>query len=164
MTGGETARRGQRLRLNAFSAGVGVGVALPLLGVGLLALTLADLRPPRFNVDVASAGADISRNGGRRIVVANDRGAVVQTCRGRCDDLRLQESSGDNSYRVRILDSAGACIACTPGLYVTNGYGASITRVDVSGRDHLQVRLRDLNRDGTEIVPGQGQSIGEATP
>ena len=164
MTGGETAPRRRGLRLNAFTAGLCVGALVPLLGLGIGLIMLNDIRPPRFNIDVASVGADVSRNGGQRLVVANERGAIVQTCRGRCDDLRLQESSGDNSYWVRILDSTGTCIACTPGVYTANGYGASITRVDVSGQDHLQVRLRYLNRDGTEAFPGQGLSIGVATP
>lgn len=145
-----------RRRLGAFGWGALSGAAFPIAALvlmGVLRLWYPGLSSPQFNVDVSSVGSDVSRRGGTRLVVANERGLVAQSCNGECDDLRLLEDSGDNSYWVRVFDHNGACVACTrTGVYVTTGYGASIARFDVSGRNRLQVRLRDLDADGSEIM------------
>ena len=147
----------RQLRLGAFGWGLVAGATgpflIPVILFSALKLWIPDLRRPEFNVDVVSVGADVSRHGGSRVVVANERGAVIQTCNDQCDDLRLRESSGDNSYWVRVFDKDGACVACTAtGVYVTNGYGAPITRFDVAGAGVLQVRDRFLDADGSGIA------------
>ncbi len=138
-------RGNPRRRLGAFGWGIVAGAALPVatpLAVwGALKLAMPDLKAPAFNVALVSAGADVSRHGGTRVILANERGAVTQSCREACDDLRVRQSSGDNSFWVRALDASGACVACTPaGIYVTNGYGASVTTFVVEGRQKLGVR------------------------
>jgi hypothetical protein len=154
-------RKHLRFRLGAFTLGLASGIIAPLVLFGAFEWIVSGSRPPEFNVDVVTAGADVSRHGGRRVLVVNERGAVAQSCNGECDDLRLRENSGDNSYWVRVLDRSGGCVACTlTGFYVSNGYGASVTRVEVSGQDRL--RARYLNADGTEFLKADESAKGPA--
>lgn len=136
-----------RGKLDAFRWGFVVGfvapVAAPLFLWGALKLSIPGLEAPAFNVELVSAGADVSLHGGTRVVMANERGAITQTCREECDDLRARENSGDNAYWVRVLDRSGACVACSPaGVYVTNGYGAPLTTFVVGGKRKLTVRWK----------------------
>jgi len=140
MSGVDQPQARRRLRPNALQWGVITGAVLPvavLLGfIGLLKLWSPDASA-RFNVDMSSVGADVTRHGGRRVIFANERGSVVQFCNGECDDVRRQESSGDNSYWVRVLDAQGRCVACSSGGYVTNGME---TRLRVAGMADLDIR------------------------
>lgn len=131
----------RRPRVDAFRWGLIAGVVLPMaipLGlIALLKLSIPDADAPRFNVDMSSVGADVTRHGGRRVIFANEHGSVVQSCNGECDDVRREESSGDNSYWVRVLDAQGRCVACSSGGYVTNGME---TRLRVAGAAALDIR------------------------
>ena len=134
----------RRFRLDALRWGIVAGavlpIAIPLALIGLLNLSLPNVEAPQFNVDMSSVGADVTHNGGRRVIFANERGRVVQSCNGECDDVRLQESSGDNVYWFEVLDAQGRCVACSYGGYVTNGYGTEVTRLRVAGADVLDIR------------------------
>ena len=144
MSGIDPPARRRRLSLDAFRWGLIAGAVFPvavwLALMGLLKLSMPGIEAPRFNVDMSSVGRDVTRSGGRRVIFANERGSVVQSCNGACDDVRLQESSGDNSYWVRVLDAQGRCVACSRGGYVTNGYGSEVTRLRIDGTDALDIR------------------------
>ena len=144
------------VRIGTFGWGVMVGVVFPVVvAVGLFGLFkfgMPKSAAPKFNVDVVSLGAEVTRHGGRQLVVRHERGWTVQTCRDGCDDLHLQQFSGDNAYGVAVLDGAGKTLASDSDGYVTGGYGTSISRFDVSGRDVLRVRARVFRADGTEVV------------
>ncbi len=84
---------------------------------------------PPYTVEVLTKGEDVSRLGGRSIVVENDAaGALLKvTCNGDCDNLgyRLQTvEDEDVEYRVRVLDSAAACVACGRFEYVQPVFGS----------------------------------------
>lgn len=147
----EVKQRRRLPRLTAFRAGVIAGVLSPFVAVltfsGLIRLLLPAETPPKFNVRVEAVGQDVSRGGAKVIVVNYDHGALTQTCIDGCDDLRVDEDSGgDNFYRVNLLDSAGRCVVCDVGQYVTGGYGADITRWRVSGPERLMVQTSLLRR------------------
>ena len=131
--------------LGALGWGVVAGAVSPVL-ILLGAWTALELGPPdpkapAFNVELVSAGADVSRHGGMRVVLANERGAIAQTCRGACDDLRVRQNTGYNVYWARVLDAKGACVVCDPtGAYVANGYDASVATLIVGGREKLTIR------------------------
>jgi hypothetical protein len=133
--------------MTAFRWGLSIGFLAAILLAGLLWVWMGpELYRPRFNVEVISTGADVSRQGGAKVVVRNEQGIVAeQTCRDQCDDFELRADSGDNSFSVRVLDAAGQSLAGGDEIYVTGGYGAWITRWTVSGADTLQVRLSTLH-------------------
>jgi hypothetical protein len=144
----------RRLTPGPFALGVLTGVIVPValfLSAGpLMKVLLPEVSQPRYAVDVASAGEDISAHGGVRLEVVDEHGVVSQSCRGRCDDLRFLAKSGDNSYAVRVLDKDGACVACGGAGYVTGGIGTWVTRFDVvvpAGRDRLEVVERTLHSE-----------------
>lgn len=143
MTGGATSRPRVWWRRRSFLWGCVAGVASPFAAVLCASLAiriwLPDLLPPQFNVDVVSLGRDVSRHGGHQVVITNDAGTVRQICRDTCDDLHFQAESPDNSYGVNVLGKLGDCVACGPGAYVTNGYGAPVTRFRVAGTKRLDV-------------------------
>jgi len=118
-----------------FRAGVAAGLVVALAGAA--AVTLWPEGPtPAFNIEVVSNGADVSQHGGVKVIVANERDALVQTCNGPCDDLNFRTNArGDTVYRVRVLDAAGGCVACDAGQYVTSG--GPEARWTVSGKDKL---------------------------
>ena len=134
----------RRFRLDALGWGLVAGavlpIAVPLALIGLLKLSLPNVEAPQFNVDMSSVGADVTHNGGRRVIFANEDGRIVQSCNGECDDVHLQESSGDNAYWVEVRDARGQCVACSAGGYVTNGYGTEVTHLRVAGTDVLDIR------------------------
>lgn len=149
-------RPGHRIwRLDAFRWGIVVGVTVPLVLAGGFHLWLtwaSDVSSsPQFNVDVVSTGADLTRYGGRQLVVRHERGRTVQTCRDGCDDLRLEQITTDNVYVVTAVDSDGGILASGTDGYVTGGYGAGISQFDVSGRDQLRVQNRMMTADGATV-------------
>ena len=133
--------------MTAFRAGVVAGLFLPLLAWQPLKSWIG-LREPDFNVQVMGRGADLSGHGATRLAIQSARGdSVVQICRGTCDDLLVEERTGDNSYQVDALDGDGRCVACGSIGYVTGGYGADIERAVVEGAAQLVVRSSRLRRD-----------------
>jgi hypothetical protein len=137
------------VKLKAFHLGAAGGFAL---GVALVLLVKAWIGPefysPRYNVEVVSRGEDVSRHAGRTVQVASEQGLVAeQICSDACDDFEFQASSTDNVYTVRVLDAAGRCLACDPGMYVTSGYVAPITRWTVAGAEALRVNISLITRE-----------------
>lgn len=140
-------------RRRSFLWGVVAGVAFPFAAVLCASISLRiwapDLLPPQFNVEVISLGRDVSRHGGYQVVIANEGASVRQICHGVCDDLHFQSESPDNSYWVNVLDKLGDCVACGSGAYVTNGYGAWVTRFSVAGTERLDVMLAEGSQPPT---------------
>lgn len=140
-----------RFRFTPFRTGLIVGLFVALAApwtIGALLKAMSPgLGPPPFNVQVRSSGADVSRHGGVKVAVEDARGKVVQSCNQVCDDFELDANGGDNSYRVRVLNAAGECVACDEGRYVSGGYGSPIDRWTVSGRDALTVKVSTLRRN-----------------
>jgi hypothetical protein len=157
----------RRPRLGAFGAGAIVGFLLPVVVALAIHFTVGveapQMRPLPFNVLIESSGADVSAHSGQRVIVSHEHGSLTQTCREGCDDLRVEADSGENVFRVRVEDAAGKCLACDAGQYVDSGYGAPITRWQVSGAQVLAIRTSTLRRkaDGSMI---EDVTPVEATP
>jgi hypothetical protein len=130
-------------RLTAFRAGVLAGLIAFVAGAGLLHVWLRPSTSEGFNVDVSSAGADVSRSGGAALEIRHKRGAVVQTCRGACDDLRYEAHDDENNYEVRVLDARGQCIACDAPRGIMGGYGAWSHRWRIAGGRPLKILVQD---------------------
>jgi hypothetical protein len=127
-------------RLTAFRLGVAAGLGAFFSLVCLVDALLAPAPgapKPSFDVDIASIGADVSRAGGAALVVRHRDGALIQTCRGRCDDLRYQAYTGETNYDVRVLDPKGACVACDPPRLTGGGYGTM--RWEIAGQRPLKI-------------------------
>lgn len=135
----------QRRLGRPFRAGAIVGVALVLIAYLGLRLLAPELWPLRYNVEVVVRGAEVSRSGGAKVLVRDARGLVAeQACREDCDDLQVQIDSGDNEFRVSVLDTAGRPVAEGPPLYVTSG--TLVARFTVAGEDRPTVRTSFLDR------------------
>lgn len=87
------------------------------------------------DVQVTVSGEAVTRHGGRRVGLSDARGSHFEAvCNGACDDITFRASAGENAYRVRVLDSQGKCLICSPAQYVTAGISA---RWRIDGRDRL---------------------------
>jgi len=143
------------LRPTAFGWGLIAGLAsFALIWFGAY-LVLRTGPAPAINVDVTSVGADVTRHGGAKLIVANETGAkFTVTCRDACDDLRFRTLSGENRYGVRVLDAKGDCVACGPAVYTDAGYGAPVWVWRIAGQDRLNVEptLMTLEANG-ELTP-----------
>jgi hypothetical protein len=104
---------------------------------------LAPSRAAGFNVEVVSAGADVTRGGGAVLSVAAKQGSLTQTCNGACDDLRYQANDDEADYEVRVLDSRGACLVCDQPRGVMGGYGAWSHRWVIGGVRPLKIIVTD---------------------
>ena len=110
---------------------IAVGMLLGNLAICTLEEVLGRYEPSvRLNVD----GRDVSKHGGAKVKVLNERGLFAQTCNGECDNILFEADSGDNVYSVSVLDSRGQCILCDDGQYVTSGL---LTDWTLGGRDKL---------------------------
>lgn len=139
----ERSLRRRVLRLTAFRIGLVSGLlAFGIVVSALYAMPAADFSDD-FNVDVSVAGADVSAAGGAALVISHVRGAVAQTCRGRCDDLRFQAFDDENDYVVRVLDAKGACIACDRPRGIMGGFGRWSHRWVVAGEHPLKIIVSD---------------------
>jgi hypothetical protein len=140
--------------LGAFQLGLicGVLVCGSLWGLGYL-LTHPSPAPP-YNVEVASAGGDVSRLDGRSLRVSDLGGPVMtQTCREDCDDIWFRmQAGGDNAVRVEVFDGAGHCLACEPPASTDIGFGDVVLRWTIAGRARLDGRVHGL-------VPGPGGAL-----
>lgn len=130
------------------------GLLLVGVVVGFWLMTAMDW--PRFSVEVVSNGGDVTRAGGVRVEILDERGGAIQTCNGACDDLLLEAASSDNSYRVRVLNADGECLACSTGVYVTSGLPS---RIRVAGARSLDVSF-GLENGAFESITIRG----DATP
>jgi hypothetical protein len=137
--------------LTPFRIGLMVG-ALPLIVAAVWVSVSpggADLRPPRWNVEVVTQGEAVSRHGGVKVVVRDARGwALAQVCRGACDDVRLQTWSTDNEFQVSVFDAEGRSLADAAGLYVTNG--GPVSRWTVAGEEALTIQRSLVDTKGGE--------------
>ncbi|WP_309091105.1 hypothetical protein [Phenylobacterium sp.] len=124
----------------AFRIGVVAGFAGPLLlGLAmLLAPRMLAAGPLAFDFLLEVRGADASLHGVTQVSVDD----VVQTCRGRCDDLRIEAKVyGDGpGRRLTVLDNTGRCLICTDEGYATRHHGLSAAGWRVEGRDRLVAR------------------------
>jgi hypothetical protein len=97
-----------------FLGGLGFGLALFI--VALVGLTIAtDIQkareaPRQAGLDTAFGGSDADHRGARAMVVVSSDGVVHQTCRGACDDLRI---NGANASSLRLLDAQGHNLGST---------------------------------------------------
>lgn len=109
------------LRLTAFRTGllIGVGVAVAMAGAAYAGYRALVGPTGEYNVDVASSGAALTKAGAHQLEVRTTYGPIMrQVCNGACDDLTYRAHSGENAYRVALLDAKGGCISCDTGLYV----------------------------------------------
>jgi hypothetical protein len=67
---------------------------------------------PYYNAMVRTNGAILSARGGAVLVLRDGYDEITQSCRGRCDDLSLDDSDSPYGYKARLLDAKGACVAC----------------------------------------------------
>jgi hypothetical protein len=138
----------RRWRLTAFRVGFLAGFALPLVGVILSLIVIEGLLgqrwPGRYNVEVISRGNEISAHGAARVVVGGEHGSVTQACRGACDDLLIRETSGEDSYRVTILDGRGRRLTCGGIGYVTSGLG--LDRMILGGSSRVTIRSSNIRK------------------
>lgn len=121
------------LRPTAFRVGllVGAGVCLALAGASYGVYRSVAGPSVGYNVEIASAGPALTRAGARQLEVRTTYGPIMrQACNGACDDLTYRVESGDNAYRVAILNAKGGCISCDTGLYVDKGLN-TVARFDV---------------------------------
>jgi hypothetical protein len=130
-------------KLTAFRAGFLLGLATLVAGAWFLNHWLTPAHSSGFNVDVASAGADVSRGGGVVLVIRDKRGSLTQTCRGACDDLRYQAHDDETDYEVRVLDASGACVACDRPRGIMGGYGGWSHRWVIAGQRPLKIVVSD---------------------
>ena len=144
MTSGRQPSAGAGLfRFTAFRTGLLAGVVGFLAAALGLHLWLAPTTSDGFNVDVLSAGADVSRAGGAALVIRSKRGTLTQTCHGLCDDLRYQAHDDENDYEVRVLDPRGGCVACDQPRGAMGGYGAWSHRWRISGVHPLKIIVNE---------------------
>lgn len=165
------------LRPTAFRIGLLSGLAVFLVSCGLFYLWLVRPFPePRYNVEVVSSGADLSRAGARRLVVSNRYAGVLlaATCQDACDDLwhRLKhQGDEDVTYQVQVLDAAGGCVACGQPAYVEGVFGGGfIARWTLAGDLNAQdmPHYFNLERDGSltplDDEPAPSRSPQAAAP
>ena len=106
-----------------------------IAGAGaLVGLEVATDGPPAMELSVR--GAEVSAHGGAQVFVEGERARLVQHCNGMCDDLDFDIDAGENSFRVRVLDTRGSVSAQGGPGYVTSGLR---TRVVVGGVRALEV-------------------------
>jgi len=161
MIGQSEASPARRIRLTAFSWGAITGSAMfAMVWLATVALP-APARDPAYDLQVVVAGGDVTRAGGRQVVVVLGAANTV-TCNDACDDLWVNWKTGDNDAAVKILDAHGVCIASGQDQYVTNG---ETTRIVVSGQAALQIRssLIRLRADGTAEAYPPADRPGPAT-
>ena len=154
----EAGRKRGLLRFTAFRVGFLVGLVTFLSGVWLLHVWMAPYRSDGANVDVAISGEDVTRSGGKMIVIRNQRGSFTQTCNGACDDLKYRASDDENTYVVQVLNKNGACIACDQGRWIMGGYGGWSVRWVVAGEPALKISVSD------QIAGTPWRSEGEVPP
>jgi hypothetical protein len=134
-------RRRHPLRLTAFWWGVLAGVFAPLAVVGAVSGTGRLWAPaPKFNLVVASAGADVSRHGGVEVLTKGDGAPVSERCNGACDDVEVSLHINRLQGEVRVVDGLGQCLACSTDAYIDSGYGTSAVRQTISGAETLTIR------------------------
>ncbi|WP_409640915.1 hypothetical protein [Phenylobacterium sp.] len=116
----------------AFRWGVLLGFAAPtVMVVGLMAYL------GQYDLEATARGADLTRHGAAKVVVADGRGwEVTQSCVGACDDLHLKARVGESGPTLRVFGVEGRTIAAG-GVYVPGGHAMS--RLDVVGGDRLRV-------------------------
>jgi len=148
----------RRLRPTAFKIGLLSGFAMFLVICGLYYVWIVRPYPePRYNVEVVSKGADVSRAGGRQLVIANNSaGALLTTtCQDACDDLwHRAKHIGDEdiAYGVQVLDAAGRCVVCGGSWYAQGVFGARwIARWTLAGdlKSWGEPRYFTLRPDGS---------------
>ena len=125
----------RRRGFSLLSFGLGVGVTV-------LALFLFSQRPgaARHAIGGHVSGIDVTRHGGAKVAILNERGSITQTCHGVCDDLAFVQDSPDNLYRLEVRDAAGRCLLCEKGDYVTNGVALGW---EVGGQEVLGLQRTD---------------------
>lgn len=152
---GLQARLGGLLRPSPFRLGVLTGLGLFVLMWLLIYLLFFWPNPtPKYDVEVVSVGADVSRHGGHMIVVTN-RGAVVfkSICNDGCDDIwyRTQSAGEGSSYAAKVLDISRNCVACYGEAYLGTTPLDGVARWTFAGHEKLNDELRYYHpqRDGS---------------
>jgi hypothetical protein len=131
--------RRRMFRVTAFRVGFAAGLA----AWALIYVVVHPYRAPKFNVEIVSSGLDVSRHGGRRLVVDHGHGSLSQMCNGACDDLWYRASDDENDYVVQVLDAKGACIVCDQPRGIMGGYGGWSHRWSISGAEALKISVSD---------------------
>ena len=130
-------------RPTAFRLGFFGGLGLALLVVAIF-VTL-EFAGPKYDGEVVSNGADVSRAGGRSITVRErDYRVFTAQCNGACDDLWYGRNvGGDTSMAVEVRDAAGRCIACDGSAYMDGGFPFAVERWTLAG-PRLSVRSKTV--------------------
>lgn len=127
-----------RSSLGLIVTGMLLGSLTTCTGVGLLSLNEPSVR-------VKVQGRDVSKFGGAKVDVVNERGRLSQTCNGECDDLILEADSGGNVHSVSVWDASGKCVFCGERQYLTS---QSLADWTLGGRDKLILTQKAHNPYG----------------
>lgn len=107
----------------------------------------------RYNVEVVSNGADVSRLGGRRILVDNEQGVLLtDVCNEGCDDLWYRtRNTGENSYGVQVLDAAGQNLLGREFKPYVDSDTSIVMRWTLAGKDALapDAEMLVVQKDGS---------------